>query len=46
VVVGGSLGVAWRRRSRNVGPQVDDDVLMAAVVEAMLDGLPSPTRDR
>jgi hypothetical protein len=46
VVVVGSLGVAWRRRSRKVGPLVDDDVLMAAVVEAMLDGLPSPTRDR
>lgn len=46
VVVVGSLGVAWRRRSRNVGPPVDDDVLMAAVVEAMLEGLPSPTRDR
>ena len=46
VVVVGSLAVAWRRRSRNVSPPVDDDVLMAAVVEAMLDGLPSPTRDR
>jgi hypothetical protein len=46
VVVVGSLGVAWRRRSRTVDPPVDDDVLMAAVVEAMLDGLPSPTRDR
>ncbi len=46
VVVVGSLTVAWRRRSRNVSPPVDDDVLMAAVVEAMLDGLPSPTRDR
>ena len=46
VVVVGSLAVVWRRRSRSVGPPVDDDVLMAAVVEAMLEGLPSPTRDR
>jgi hypothetical protein len=46
LVIACSLGVAWRRRSQDGGPGVDDDVLMAAVVEAMLDGLPSPTRDR
>jgi hypothetical protein len=46
VVVVGSLAVAWRRRSRNISPPADDDVLMVAVFEAMLDGLPSQTRDR
>jgi hypothetical protein len=47
LVVAGSVAVAVRRRrSKAEQPVIEDDTLMAAVVEAMLDGLPSPTRDR
>jgi hypothetical protein len=46
LVVAGSVAVAIRRRHAAREPQIDDDTLTAAVVEAMLDGLPSSTRDR
>jgi len=48
LVVVGSLSAAARRRHSvraAVAPDVDDEVLVAAVVEAMLDGLPSQMRD-
>jgi hypothetical protein len=35
----GSVGTAWRRRCEGA-VQVDDDILLAAVTEAILDGMP------
>jgi hypothetical protein len=45
LVILGSIGAAWRRRHEG-GVQVDDDVLLAAVTEAILDGMPDPAPRR
>jgi hypothetical protein len=45
LVILGSAGAAWRRRHEG-GVQVDDDVLLAAVTEAILDGMPDPAPRR
>jgi len=45
LVVLASVGAAWRRRCQ--GPLlVDEDVLLAAVTEAIIDGLPQPAPQR
>jgi len=45
LVILGSLGAAWRRRHERA-IEVDDDVLLAAAIEAILDGVPDPTPRR
>jgi len=45
LVIVGSLGAAWRRRHEG-SIEVDDDVLLAAVIEAILDGTPDPAPRR
>lgn len=45
LVILGSVGAAWRRRHEGA-IQVDDDVLLAAVTEAILDGMPDPASRR
>ena len=45
LVIVGSLGGAWRRRHEG-SIEVDDDVLLAAVIEAILDGTPDPAPRR
>jgi hypothetical protein len=47
LVIGGSACVAVRRRrSRNAPPEIDDDTAMVAVFEALLEGRPTPARER
>jgi hypothetical protein len=45
LVILGSFAVAWRRRHEGA-VEVDDDVLLAAVIEAILDGTPDPAPRR
>jgi hypothetical protein len=48
MVVAGSVAVAVRRRraARVSDRPIDDDVLMVALMDALVDGLPNPTRER
>jgi hypothetical protein len=47
LVVAGSLVVAIRRRRSKPGHRpLDEDTLMVAVAHALLEGLPSTTRER
>jgi len=45
LIILASLGAAWRRRHEG-GVPVDADVLLAAVTEAILDGMPDPAPRR
>jgi hypothetical protein len=46
LVVAGSIGVALRRRRAQSKPApIDDDTALIAVVEALLEGRPTPTRE-
>jgi hypothetical protein len=47
LVVAGSICVAVRRRrAQSKRAPIDDDTALVAVVEALLEGRPAPTRER